>query len=118
MIYHELPIVCAGLQPKEDLLNLAWDVHQLLAILHRGDGDARVNDVRVLDMPALLDWASSSPANYRWLQQLGAELCNKYALHEGARVGCEEGIKKFFRDPPKGMVKLMWKFTSPQEHFK
>ena len=117
MIYDPIPIICAGLQPKDQLLPLAWDVHQLLATIHRGDGDARNADVRVLDKPTLLTWAATSPANYRWLAQLGAELCNQYAKHNSpARLNCETLVKGKLSSPPAGMKVLPWRFTSPEEH--
>ncbi len=115
LIYYKLPIVCANLQPEQNLPGLAHDIEQILAIVYRGDGDTRESDVRHLNMRAMLDWVTESPLNYQWLQTLGAEICNRYAQINATRLNYENNIKGDLATCPPGMKSLPWLWSKPPE---
>ena len=108
---HHLPIIAAKLHCDTHVVKMVLETAQILSTIHHQNGSPAPYKPTHANHPSV-KWAAASPAHYRWLQSLGANLCNEYRLRYGRTHACEVYIKGALASPPAGMTKL-WTWTEP-----
>ena len=108
------PADCAKMHCDKHVVKMVLETAQILAAVHHIHGNGGVVTYKLThkNHPCVV-WAAASPLHYRWLQKLGAELCNEYRHRYSRDHKCEQYIKGELLDPPPALLTKPARWKEP-----
>ena len=103
---HDNPKVCSQYHVDKHVVKMILETAQLLSTAHwlsGGEGPYRATHK---NHPSAI-WARSNKSNYRWLCELGMELCKEYTYRYGKIHKTQQHLEWLSTNIPNG------KFTQP-----
>lgn len=101
---HMIPSVCAQMHCSKHVIKMILETCQLLcSAWHVSDPEHNLYTpcykLTHKNHPSAV-WTRESQANYKWLCELGLELCNEYTYRYGKVHKCQEYIENLYKNIP------------------